>query len=155
IPDVRVLDRAMVPERALHNTLFGLLLLGLFGGFGLGAGGAILLDQMDQRVRHPDQVTRDMGLTILGAGPHVANGNGAEGDTSQVLEAVRGLRLSVANAYGAAGPLILTITSPGSGDGKSFIASNLALSFSDNGHRTLLIDGDVRRGRLQDIFKIP
>jgi capsular exopolysaccharide synthesis family protein len=154
IPDIRVLDRAAKPERVLHNTLLGLLLLGLVGGMGAGVGGAILLDRFDQRVRHPDQVTREMGLTILGAVPHVGTGKLAEADTNQVMEAVRGLRLSVANAYGAAGPLVLTITSPGPGDGKSFISSNLALSFSDNGHRTLLVDGDARRGRLQELFKV-
>jgi capsular exopolysaccharide synthesis family protein len=47
---------------------------------------------------------------------------------------------------------VATITSPGSGDGKSFLASNLAVSFADAGHRTLLIDGDIRRGSLHRVF---
>jgi capsular exopolysaccharide synthesis family protein len=52
-------------------------------------------------------------------------------------------------------PLALTITSPGPGDGKSLIASNLALSFAESGARTLLIDGDVRRGELSRTFNVP
>jgi len=45
-----------------------------------------------------------------------------------------------------------TITSPGAGDGKSFIASNLALAFADLGYRTLIIDGDIRRGQLHRLL---
>jgi tyrosine-protein kinase Etk/Wzc len=47
---------------------------------------------------------------------------------------------------------MVTITSPGPGEGKSFVASNLALAFADAGHRTLLIDGDVRRGELHRLL---
>ena len=51
------------------------------------------------------------------------------------------------------GPLLVTVTSPGPGDGKSFLSANLALTFADAGHRTLLVDGDVRRGVLHRRFK--
>src|SRR5256712_2429542 len=95
-----------------------------------------------------------MGLAILGALPHFAGRGGGNGagrtpeDIAQVVEALRGVCLNLAYAYGAAGPLIVTITSPGPGDGKSFIAANLAHTFAEGGHRVLLIDGDIRRGVL-------
>jgi len=62
-----------------------------------------------------------------------------------VVGALRGLRLRLSNA-GGSGPLLVTVTSPGVGEGKSFLSCNLALAFADAGYRTLLIDGDVRRG---------
>ena len=155
VPDVRILDRALVPTSPLKNTAMRILLMGIVGGLALGLGAALGLDRLDRRVRYPEQVTRDLGLTILGAIPHAAAGNGsAKEDADQVLEAVRGLRLSLVHAYGTAGPLLVTVTSPGPGDGKSFVSSNLALSFADNGHRTLLVDGDVRRGRQHELFKV-
>src|SRR5690606_31263587 len=43
-------------------------------------------------------------------------------------------------------PVVLTISSAGSGDGKSFVSGNLAMAFADQGRPTILIDGDVRRG---------
>ncbi len=155
IPDVRILDPAVAPEQPLKNTARRVILVCLVGGLGLGLVGAVLLDRMDPHVRYPDQVTHDMGLAILGALPHVrARGNGGKVvDAAQVVEALRGIRLNLVHAYGTAGPLIVTISSPGSGDGKSFLSSNLALAFAEGGHRTLLIDGDVRRGTLHRLLK--
>lgn len=49
---------------------------------------------------------------------------------------------------------ILAIVSPNSGDGRSFIAANLAIVFAQQGERTLLIDGDMRFGRQQRLFKL-
>jgi tyrosine-protein kinase Etk/Wzc len=44
------------------------------------------------------------------------------------------------------------VTSPEQGDGKSLVASNLALAFAEAGYRTLLIDADTRRGALHEVF---
>src|SRR5207245_7897957 len=98
-------------------------------------------------------VTRAVGRSILGAVPHVAwrNGN-RDAAATQVIESLRGVRLNVVHRHGTAGPVRLTVTSPGKSDGKSFVASNLALAFADAGFRTLLIDGDVRRGRLHHVL---
>src|SRR3989442_5887537 len=94
-----------------------------------------------------------MGLAILGAIPQVdCQIDRREESAGQVIEALRGIRLSVANRHGGAGPVVVTVTSPGRSDGKSFAASNLALAFADAGSRTLLIDGDVRRGRLHHVL---
>lgn len=48
----------------------------------------------------------------------------------------------------------IAITSPESGDGKSFIVANLAIAFSQDGKRVLIIDGDLRRGRQHQIFNL-
>ena len=52
-------------------------------------------------------------------------------------------------------PIALTLTSPGPGDGKSFLTANLALAFAEAGHRTLLVDGDIRRGAQHRRFGVP
>src|SRR6266699_2600886 len=149
IPDVRLLDRAIAPHQPVGHIGAILIVLAMFGGLGLGMAGAVVLDSTDRRVRHPDDVTRAMGLAILGAVPHVDWRNGKrDAAVAQVIEALRGIRLNVVHRHGSAGPVRLTITSPGKSDGKSFVASNLALAFADTGLRTLLVDGDVRRGRL-------
>ena len=147
VPDVRILDPAIVPQRPIKNTAPRLLILGLVFGLALGLVGAVVLDRTDPRVRYPEQVSRDMGLPIIGAIPHLRTKQPAE-----VVEAFRGVRLNLTHEHGA-GPVLVTVTSPEPGDGKSFISANLALAFADGGHRTLLVDGDIRRGVLHRRLK--
>jgi capsular exopolysaccharide synthesis family protein len=73
-------------------------------------------------------------------------------EAAQVVEAFRSIRMNVRYAAAPGRPLTITITSPGPNDGKSLISSNLALSFAEAGARTLLIDGDTRRGELHSTF---
>src|SRR5207253_420050 len=75
---------------------------------------------------------------------------------TQVIESFRELELNLKHAVGSGhGPLIVTVTSPGPGDGKTFTSSNLALTLADSGNRTLLIDGDIRRGGQHRVFSRP
>jgi tyrosine-protein kinase Etk/Wzc len=73
-------------------------------------------------------------------------------ESAQVVEALRGIRMGLLHAHSGPGAVCLTVSSPGSGDGKSFLVSNLALAFTDLGHRTLVIDGDTRRGDLHHLL---
>lgn len=153
----RVLDAAVVPTRPIKDMALMLLGGGFVGGLGLGILAALVLDQLDRRIRYPDQVSRDLGLPIIGAVPRIRRGRGGRvgeaAQTAQVVEALRGIRLGLQHAHGVAGPLMATVSSPGPGEGKSLVVSNLALAFADAGHRTLLIDGDVRRGDLHRLLE--
>jgi succinoglycan biosynthesis transport protein ExoP len=157
IPDVRVLDAAAVPQRPLSDQTRRLIAFGVVAGIALGLAIAVLLDRFDPRVRYPSEVSQNMGLTILGAVPHL---RGRRGDAlspaaaDQVTEALRGVRVALTHGGHIEGPLTLTISSPGAGDGKSFLSANLGLSFALAGYRTLIVDGDVRRGVLHRGFNL-
>ena len=156
IPDVKILDAAVPPRRPSSNSAPRIILMGLMASLGLALGLAILLDQLDKRFRYPDQVTRELGLAILGAVPAMKRGkDGVQkpADASQSVEAFRSIRLNLAHSYGS-GQVRLTISSPGPNEGKSLISSHLALSFAEAGYKTLLIDGDIRRGELHRTFSV-
>jgi capsular exopolysaccharide synthesis family protein len=150
VPDVRILDPAQVPEVPVEDERRRILLLGFLGAVFLAIAGVLLADRFDPRLRYPQQVSHDMGVPVLGLVPRLKRRRGrfAQGEQYHGVEALRSIRLSVANAFGTAGPLALTISSPQPGDGKSFIALNLAVSYAEMGRRTLLVDGDTRRGKL-------
>ncbi|OLC05693.1 MAG: hypothetical protein AUH42_07070 [Gemmatimonadetes bacterium 13_1_40CM_70_11] len=152
LPDMRILERASKPDKPVSQLAPILIVLSFLGSLSVGTLAAMTLDRMDRKVRTAEHVSLAMGLPILGAVPHVhRNGkkrNSQDEDSQPAVEAMRGIRLNVQHAYGAAGPLLLTVTSPGRGEGKSFVTANLALAFADVGYRTLLIDGDVRLGAL-------
>lgn len=154
-PDVRVLDFAVPPTRPVSDQFLILLIGGLIGGLGLGLTLAIVLDRLDRRIRYPNQVSRDLGLHILGAVPRQHEGGrvkAREEAAAHLQEAMRSIRLALTYAHGTAGSLVTTVTSPGSGDGKSFVSARLARSLALSGRRTLLIDGDTRRGALHRTF---
>lgn len=70
-------------------------------------------------------------------------------------EVLRQLRAKLVLAAGGEPPRLVTITSYDSGDGKTVTAANLALASARSGLRTLLIDGDIRKGDLHEIFRLP
>ncbi|MEP6766238.1 MAG: polysaccharide biosynthesis tyrosine autokinase [Gemmatimonadaceae bacterium] len=153
ISDVSIVDTAVAPLNPTRNTAPVLILGAIGASLALGILLAVLLDQTDKRFRHPEQATDDLGLYILGVVPVIGGKRrgGAE-QAALVVETFRTIRMNVRYATEAGRSLTVTITSPGPNDGKSLISSNLALSFAESGARTLLIDGDIRRGELSKTF---
>jgi tyrosine-protein kinase Etk/Wzc len=153
MPDVSVMDSAVAPLKPTKNTAPRIMLMAVVGGLAAAIALALLLDNVDRRIRYPDQASSDLGLSIVATVPRLPKGGvqhqSAE-QVSQLVESFRTLRMSVVNASG--GRIALAVSSPSPADGKSFISSNLAMSFADAGFRTLLVDGDTRRGTLHDMF---
>ena len=71
-----------------------------------------------------------------------------------VAEAFRTIRTGLAFTLPGSGPSALVVTSATPGDGKSFVSVNLAFSLAQTGKRVLLVDADLRRARLHDIFRV-
>ena len=154
-PDISILDTAVAPLIPTKNTAPSIIALALLASLGGAVGLALLLDHTDTRFRYPDQVTRELGLSILGAVPSIKRVRGGDPDpeeAAQIIESFRAVRLAITNSSMAAGPIAFTVSSPGAGDGKSLVSSNLALSFAEAGYRTVLVDGDTRRGQLHAMF---
>jgi len=51
-------------------------------------------------------------------------------------------------------PKVLVVTSPNSGDGKTTVATNLAIALAETGQRVLLIDADLRKPRIHELFEL-
>jgi polysaccharide biosynthesis transport protein len=152
-PDVRILDSAIAPLSPSKNTAPRLMAMALVLGIAGAIGLALLLDALDGRIRYPEQVTNDLGLNIAAAIPKFPRGTVNTRSPEQIahlVEAFRSLRMHVRHA--GMTPISLAISSPQPGDGKSFVSANLAMSFADAGYRTILVDGDTRRGMAHEVF---
>jgi capsular exopolysaccharide synthesis family protein len=154
-PDVSVLDTAVAPLTPNKNRAGIVFLMVIAGGLGVAIGLALLLDRLDGKLRYSEQAG-DLGLIIAGAVPRVPKGGISATQPEQAvqfIEAFRTLRMHVMHSTPGK-QVTLAVTSPAPGDGKSLVASNLALSFADAGLRTVLVDGDTRRGTLHRLFDL-
>ena len=152
-PDIAVLDTAVAPQHAENSKAWRLVLMIVVGSVGLALCFAIVLDHLDRRFRYPEQATNELNLPIVGTIPALSQRRRTPDPIAdiQVVESFRALRLQLQHMSRQL-PLTITITSPGSGDGKSLLSANLALSFADAGYHTLLVDGDIRRGTQHTVF---
>jgi succinoglycan biosynthesis transport protein ExoP len=157
-PDLSILDYAVPPVRPTSNDGRRMLLLAVLASLGLAIALSLVHDRFDRLFRYPQDATHELGLTIAGTVPQFKPSR--RGDyqlvtMSQAIESFRSLHLAVRYDFSDGGPIMLSVASPGPGDGKSLVSSNLALAFASAGHKTLLIDGDIRCGTQNATFGVP
>lgn len=143
------------------------IMLGAAAGLILGLGLAALAELADKSFRSPAEIRSRLGLPVIGHIPPIRTGLPmdvpldvesslvcAVRPKSVEAEAYRGVRTSLYFSLQGRGHQVIQVTSPNPGDGKSTLATNLAVSIAQSGKRVLLIDCDFRRPRLHKIFKM-
>jgi non-specific protein-tyrosine kinase len=135
---------------------------GALAGLLIGAAAVAGLGFLDNTVRAGTDFTSLVGAPRLSAIPERSNlPAGPEQlfvltqPKSDAAEAIRMLRINLELATSANQIKTLAITSPGPGEGKSTIAANLAVALAQTGLSTMLIDADLRRPTLHQIFDTP
>jgi capsular exopolysaccharide synthesis family protein len=136
--------------------------LALVAGVVLGLALAFLLEQLDDQVHGRDEVEAATdGLPILGLIPRSKRrdrrpvASPAELQDDPVLaEAFRALRTSIQFAALASRMRSIQITSAGATDGKTTTVAGLAVTLAQAGHRVVVVDGDLRRPRIHELFDI-
>jgi len=94
-------------------------------------------------------------LPLAGAGAVAEEVIAAHNPTSELVEPLRALRNQLTYRWlNSAKRKVLAIVSPERGEGRSWLAANLATAFAQTGERTLLIDADMRHPRQHELFRI-
>lgn len=152
VPNFAVVD----PNRSL------VLAYAILIGLALGGGLAFLVDWFDQRLHSAEEIKQMLGLSVLGIVPHIAGSRDpSERGTlvhrepmSDEAEAYRTIRTAIYFGQTQHVARTILITSPAPGDGKTTLASNLAIAMAQAGNRILLLDADFRRPSQHRIFAI-
>ncbi|MBI4926354.1 MAG: polysaccharide biosynthesis tyrosine autokinase [Anaerolineae bacterium] len=156
---LQVLEAASLPTQPTGLNKYILVALAAIAGMALGIGGAYLLNFMDETVQDPKEVEKIFDRPILGyladvgrkfsGRPYVANH-----PRSLVAESFRSLRANLELMSREDNLKTILITSAEQSDGKTSVSTNLAVSFMQGGKRVILVDGDIRKPSLHELFDV-
>jgi capsular exopolysaccharide synthesis family protein len=166
---VQSIDEATLPTFAISPNRKRAITYSALTGLLLGLALAFALDRVDDSVKSPDELRDQMELPMLGLIPAIRAERGSRraadstagrlithaDPRSPVAEAYRSMRTNLAFARAQQSPQAIVVASPGPSDGKSTTVANLAITFAQQGQRTLLIDADLRRAVLDKAFSTP
>jgi succinoglycan biosynthesis transport protein ExoP len=169
---VSIVEHSPLPSTPVSPNTFKSIALGLLGGIAAGLGIIFGANALDRSVKTVDQAETSFGLPVLAAVPEVRRGEAADrsdNDTEPIgpssyrlvaeapegpaAEAFRNLRAALSLLGPESERKVFLFTSALPNEGKSFTSANYSLSLAQQGHRVLLIDGDLRRPSLHKIFR--
>lgn len=132
------------------------------GVLGIMAGYAVALTrrQLDRKIRSVDDMESLVGTSVLTILPEtdeldrIGTAGIVQSQSGPAAEALRQLRTNLRFVDVDQPPQSIVITSANAGEGKSVVSSNLARVLAAAGQKTMLIDGDLRRPMVANIFNL-
>ena len=173
VSNVRVVDKAEVPRRSISPNFTINSVLGLLAGIFVSVIVVIIRDQTDQSFRQPEDIKLWTDLPVLGTIPSAAvalklqsrsRGNlpqqpaliSLQHKPSLTAEAFRSTLASILFLTAKArSTKVLVFTSGNVADGKTTSITNIAIAAAEIGKRVLIIDADLRRPRIHEVFDLP
>jgi len=159
-PRVTPRGEAELQTRDTKKRLFLLALipLGAFAGTVLAVA---WWEFMGRRIHGPDEVTTSLALRLVGEIPELpdprrrrlGDGQAEELYRHNLIESVDAIRTMLLRNAGPENLRVLMVTSAVGGEGKTTLASNLAMSLARAGRKTLLLDCDLRRPAAHQLFE--
>lgn len=120
------------------------------------AGLIILLDVRRRRLNDTGDVSDQLQINVLGTVP-LLRGKGPKRleQSARLAEAVDGVAATLLCRTAGDDHRVVMISSAMAGEGKTTLAANLATSLASAGRRTLLVDFDLRRPMLHQVYQVP
>lgn len=157
-----IVERARIPTEPSGMSTLLVVLTGAIVGSGLAVGGVLLYEHLDETIRTTEEVSQALALPVLGGIMRIGRKTDNYTDRlissmpsmSPIAESYRTVRTNLLFGSDQADTSIYIVTSPGPAEGKSVTTSNLAISMAMAGLQVLLIDADLRRPRIHEIFDL-
>lgn len=155
-----VVRPATAPREPFAPTPVRTAILALIVGLLIGLGAAFLVDYLDQSIKHPGDLEKLRSpipllavVPLVPAPDHRPISLSTPNDLS--VEAYRSLRTSVQFLGIERDVQVLQITSAMPGEGKTTTATNLAVVLAQTGAHVVIIDADLRKPRIHQVFGLP
>jgi capsular exopolysaccharide synthesis family protein len=159
--NARIIDNAIPDESPVSPKGKLIYLIALVMGIGIPVGCIYIKDMLQFRIEGRQDVEKLTNVPIIGDVPlstSVGKQGGAivvhENENDMMAENFRSLRTNLLFMLGGDNRKVILVTSTASGEGKSFISANLAVSLSLLGKRVLIIGLDIRKPGLNKVFQI-
>jgi Mrp family chromosome partitioning ATPase/capsular polysaccharide biosynthesis protein len=155
--DVRLAERATPPQHASSpRPLFNAVIAGLVV-LVLGLGAVVLLAGLDTRIHGERELTELIPAPVLARIPEVARprrfiASGTRHQESAFLEAIQFLRVNVQRMRPESQGVVVAVTSPLPGDGKTMVVAWLAQSLAFSEAEVVAVDCDLRNPTLHTYF---
>jgi capsular exopolysaccharide synthesis family protein len=158
--NVWVVEEAVVPLAPFNKNFRRTLLMGILASLMIGVGLAFFLEYLDNTVKTVEDAESRLNLPIMGTVPLLKDGDQKiekiveKAPLSVVSEYYKAIRTAVLLSSSIGMPRSILISSMNPRTGKTATAVNLALAFSQSQLRVLLVDADMRRPRVHDVFNL-
>lgn len=140
---VTLIERASVPQSTDIVFLLLVSMLAGIGGFAAGSGLIVLIEYLRNLVYTTEDIPRRAGLRVLGAFPLLSKLR-RRADYGAITAECGDTIRTVLMQSGRDACRVMMVTSAVEHEGKTTFATQLAASLARAGHRTLIIDGDLR-----------
>ncbi|EJB01894.1 uncharacterized protein involved in exopolysaccharide biosynthesis [Rhizobium leguminosarum bv. trifolii WSM597] len=156
--ELEVLTPATVPLTSTGRGRLSYLVGALLAAIAAAVTAAFVIEMWDRTVRSFDQIAGMARTLPAGLIPRLARSENSQTMFAHVPvpmfdEAIRTVVLSLKQSNGGKLPNSIVVTSAHSGDGKSLVARSLAMELAAAAIPVLLVDGDLRRGKLDAFFR--
>lgn len=158
--NAKIIDDALADDAPVSPKSRNIYMMSLVLGIGIPIGVIYVISLLSFRIEGRADVERLTGVPIIGDVPMAAADSGKrhaivvrENDNDIMAETFRNLRTNLLFMLGDR--KVILVTSTMSGEGKTFIASNLAVSLSLLGKRVVIVGLDIRKPGLNKVFHIP
>ncbi len=168
VGEIKSIDTAKVYPDPVSPNILKNTVIGAVVAFFIAAVLIFLIYILDNTVKSAESLSREYEKAVVGEINEISEPNNKKNDSNineyitllnkdvpfQIVESYKSMRTNIMFTLSTMDKKIFTISSANPGEGKSTTAANIAITFSQNGQKVLLIDADMRKPVQHKIFSI-
>ncbi|MBN1983349.1 MAG: polysaccharide biosynthesis tyrosine autokinase [Chitinivibrionales bacterium] len=153
--ELKILELAEMPRHPISSKKQSKVLIEILIGILVAIAVVFIIEYLDQSVKNPAEIEKLLGLPLIGIVPLIEKEDAivkSENFTKSVLEPFRAVRANIKHIASQHNAKLFMICSAVKGEGKTTLATNLAITFALDDKRVILVDCDLRRSQIHNLL---